>query len=210
MPTPVVIATGNTHKADEIQALLGPDFACRTLADFPDAPEVEETARTLAGNAALKALSLVNWLKQNEDWHKGWVLADDSGLEVDALDGAPGVRSARYAATDSYVGNTPDQQNNAKLLHELSGHRKHHRTARFRCVIALARAGQYEKPEIFHGVCEGQIIEEPRGENGFGYDPLFQPEGHSQTFGELGEPTKSQSSHRANALKKLKDWILAQ
>ena len=128
MPTPVVIATGNTHKADEIQALLGPDFVCRTLADFPDAPEVEETARTLAGNAALKALSLVNWLKQNEDWHKGWVLADDSGLEVDALDGAPGVRSARYAATDSHVGNTPDQQNNHKLLHELSDHRKHHRS----------------------------------------------------------------------------------
>ena len=201
MPTPVVIATGNTHKAEEIQALLGPDFVCRTLADFPEAPEVEE--------AALKALSLVNWLKQNEDWHKGWILADDSGLEVDVLDGAPGVRSARYAATDSHAGNTPDQQNNAKLLHELSGHRKHHRSARFRCVIALARAGQYEKPEIFHGVCEGQIIEEPRGENGFGYDPLFQPEGHTQTFGELGEPTKSQNSHRADALRKLKDWILA-
>ena len=91
MATPVVIATGNAHKAEEIQALLGPDFACRTLADFPDAPEVEETARTLAGNAALKALSLVNWLKQNEDWNEGWVLADDSGLEVDALDGAPGA-----------------------------------------------------------------------------------------------------------------------
>ena len=210
MPTPVVIATGNTHKAEEIQSLLGPDFVCRTLADFPDAPEVEETARTLAGNAALKALSLVNWLKQNEDLHEGWVLADDSGLEVDALDGAPGVRSARYAATDSHVGNTPDQQNNHKLLHELSDHRKHHRSARFRCVIALARAGKYEKPEIFHGVCEGQIIEEPRGENGFGYDPVFQPEGHAQTFGELGEPTKSQNSHRADALKKLKDWILAQ
>ena len=209
MPTPVVIATGNTHKAEEIQSLLGPDFVCRTLADFPDAPEVEETARTLAGNAALKALSLVNWLKQNEDLHEGWVLADDSGLEVDALDGAPGVRSARYAATDSHVGNTPDQQNNAKLLLKLSGHRKHHRTARFRCVIALARAGKYEKPEIFHGVCEGQIIEEPRGENGFGYDPVFQPEGHAQTFGELGEPIKSQNSHRADALKKLKDWILA-
>mgnify|MGYP000002804273 FL=1 len=209
MATPVVIATGNAHKAEEIQALLGPDFACRTLADFPDAPEVEETANTLAGNAALKALSLVNWLKQNEDWNEGWVLADDSGLEVDALDGAPGVRSARYAATDSHAGNTPDEQNNAKLLHELSGQRKHHRAARFRCVIALARAGQYGKPEIFHGVCEGKIIEEPRGENGFGYDPLFQPEGHTQTFGELGEPTKSQNSHRANALRKLKDWLVA-
>jgi XTP/dITP diphosphohydrolase len=94
-------------------------------------------------------------------------------------------------------------------LHELSGQRKPHRAARFRCVIALARAGQYGKPEIFHGVCEGQIIEEPRGKNGFGYDPLFQPEGHDQTFGELGEPTKSQNSHRANALKKLKDWLVA-
>jgi len=207
MPTPVVIATGNTHKAEEIQMLLGPDYACRTLADFPDAPEVEETARTLAGNAALKALSHSNWLKQNEDWHDGWVLADDSGLEVDALDGAPGVRSARYAATDSHAGNTPDEKNNAKLLYELAPHQKPHRTARFRCVIALVRAGQYAKPEIFHGVCEGHIVEELRGTHGFGYDPLFQPKGFSETFAELGEPIKSQNSHRSMALRKLKNWL---
>ena len=208
MPTDIIIASANAHKAEEIQALLGPEFLCRTLQDFPDAPEVEEDAATFAGNAVKKALTLVNWLKQSEDHIEGWVLADDSGLEVDALDGAPGVLSARYAATERQPGNSPDEQNNAKLLLELSGHRKHHRAARFRCVIALARAGQYGKPEIFHGVCEGQIIEEPRGKNGFGYDPLFQPEGHDQTFGELGEPTKSQNSHRADALKKLKDWIL--
>ena len=94
MPTRIVIASGNTHKAEEIQALLGDDFECRTLKDYPDAPEVEEDAATFAGNAVKKALSLVDWLKHHEDFTEGWVLADDSGLEVDALDGAPGVRSA--------------------------------------------------------------------------------------------------------------------
>ena len=207
MPTVIIIASANAHKAEEIQALLGPEFLCRTLRDFPDAPEVEEDAATFAGNAVKKALTLVNWLKQSEDHTEGWVLADDSGLEVDALDGAPGVLSARYAATERQPGNSPDERNNAKLLLELKGRAAHHRAARFRCVIALAQAGQYNQPKIFNGTCEGRIEEAARGKNGFGYDPLFVPDGHEQTFGELGESVKSQLSHRSAALRQLKDWL---
>ncbi len=210
MPTVIIIASANTHKAEEIQALLGPEFLCRTLRDFPDAPEVEEDAATFAGNAVKKALTLVNWLKQSEDHTEGWVLADDSGLEVDALDGAPGVLSARYAATERQPGNSPDEKNNAKLLLELKGRAAHHRAARFRCVIALARAGQYTQPKIFNGTCEGRIEEAARGTHGFGYDPLFVPDGHEQTFGELGESVKSQLSHRSAALRQLKDWLTNQ
>jgi XTP/dITP diphosphohydrolase len=207
LPTDIIIASANAHKAEEIQALLGPEFLCRTLRDFPDAPEVEEDAATFAGNAVKKALTLVNWLKQSKDHTLGWVLADDSGLEVDALDGAPGVHSARYAATERQPGNSPDEQNIAKLLLELKGRAAHHRAARFRCVIALAQAGQYSQPKIFNGTCEGHIETAPRGKNGFGYDPLFVPEGHEQTFSELGESVKSQLSHRSVALRQLKDWL---
>ena len=207
MPTDIIIASENAHKAKEIQALLGPEFLCRTLRDFPDAPEVEEDAATFAGNAVKKALTLVNWLKQSEDHTEGWVLADDSGLEVDALDGAPGVLSARYAATERQPGNSPDEKNNAKLLLELKGRAAHHRAARFRCVIALAQAGQYNQPKIFNGTCEGHIEEAARGTHGFGYDPLFVPDGHEQTFGELGDSVKSQLSHRSAALRQLKDWL---
>ena len=206
MPTRIVIASGNPHKAEEIQALLGDDFECRTLKDYPDAPEVEEDAATFAGNAVKKALSLVDWLKHNEDFAEGWVLADDSGLEVDALDGAPGVRSARYAS-DTTEGNSPDEANNAKLLTALDGKPEHQRTARFRCVLALARAGAYGQPELFEGTCEGHIAEAPAGSEGFGYDPLFVPENFVDTFGTLGAEIKGMLSHRAAALRKLKAWL---
>ena len=206
MPTRIVIASSNTHKAEEIQALLGDDFECRTLKDYPDAPEVEEDAATFAGNAVKKALSLVDWLKHNEDFAEGWVLADDSGLEVDALDGAPGVRSARYAS-DTTEGNSPDEANNAKLLTALDGKPEHQRTARFRCVLALARAGAYGQPELFEGTCEGHIAEAPTGSEGFGYDPLFVPENFVDTFGTLGAEIKGMLSHRAAALRKLKAWL---
>ena len=206
MPTRIVIASGNTHKAEEIQALLGDDFECRTLKDYPDAPEVEEDAATFAGNAVKKALSLVDWLKHNEDFTEGWVLADDSGLEVDALDGAPGVRSARYAS-DTTEGNSPDEANNAKLLTALDGKPEHQRTARFRCVLALARAGAYGQPELFEGTCEGYIAEAPAGSEGFGYDPLFVPENFVDTFGTLGAEIKGMLSHRAAALRKMKAWL---
>lgn len=206
MPTRIVIASGNTHKAEEIQALLGDDFEYRTLKDYPDAPEVEEDAATFAGNAVKKALSLVDWLKHNEDFAEGWVLADDSGLEVDALDGAPGVRSARYASSTT-DGNSPDEANNAKLLTALDGKPEHQRTARFRCVLALARAGAYGQPELFEGTCEGHIAEAPAGSEGFGYDPLFVPENFVDTFGTLGAEIKGMLSHRAAALRKLKAWL---
>ena len=206
MPTRIVIASGNTHKAEEIQTLLGDDFECRTLKDYPNAPEVEEDAATFAGNAVKKALSLIDWLKHNEDFAEGWVLADDSGLEVDALDGAPGVRSARYASSTT-DGNSPDEANNAKLLTALDGKPEHQRTARFRCVLALARAGAYGQPELFEGTCQGHIAEAPAGSEGFGYDPLFVPENFVDTFGTLGAEIKGMLSHRAAALRKLKAWL---
>ena len=206
MPKRIIIASGNTHKAEEIQALLGDEFECRTLKDYPNAPEVEEDAATFAGNAVKKALSLIDWLKHHEDFAEGWVLADDSGLEVDALDGAPGVRSARYASGTT-EGNSPDEANNAKLLAELNGKPAHQRTARFRCVLALARAGAYGQPELFEGTCEGYIAEAPAGSEGFGYDPLFVPENFVDTFGTLGAEIKGMLSHRAAALRKMKAWL---
>ncbi len=206
MPTLIVIASGNAHKAEEIQALLGDGFVCRTLKDYPAAPEVEETAATFAGNAVKKALSLVNWLKHEEDFTEGWVLADDSGLEVDCLEGAPGVHSARYASNVG-EGNSPDAANNAKLLRELEGKPEPQRTARFRCVLALARAGEYGQPQLFEGACEGHIAEAAAGREGFGYDPLFVPENFVDTFGTLGAEIKSMLSHRAAALRKMKAWL---
>ena len=149
-----------------------------------------------------------------------FVLADDSGLEVDALGGAPGVHSARFAATDSAKsGNTPDADNNAKLLRLLQNVPPEKRTARFRCVIALVAVaggasvpasrlvGSLAPPILFDGACEGRIILAPRGTNGFGYDPLFVPVGFEQTFAELGENVKNQLSHRAKALAKLKEFF---
>ena len=208
MPTVIIIASGNAHKAEEIQALLGNGFECRTLKDYPAAPEVEETAATFAGNAVKKALSLVDWLKHEEDFTDGWVLADDSGLEVDCLEGAPGVHSARYASRIG-EGNSPDEANNAKLLKELKGKPDPQRTARFRCVLALARAGEYGQPQLFDGTCEGRIAEAPAGSEGFGYDPLFVPENFADTFGTLGAEIKGMLSHRAAALRKMKDWLEA-
>jgi XTP/dITP diphosphohydrolase len=139
------------------------------------------------------------------------VIADDSGLEVDALNGAPGVHSARFAALDSAKsGNTPDADNNAKLLRLLKNVPPEKRTARFRCVIALAETHPPSStlhPQIFDGTCEGRIIFDPRGNNGFGYDPLFVPDGFEPTFAELGEDVKNKLSHRAQALEKLKGFL---
>ena len=206
MADQIVIASGNSHKAQEIQSLLGKEYTYLTLKDFPNAPEVKEDASSFAGNAVKKALSLVNWLKQNGALSEGWILADDSGLEVDVLDGAPGVHSARYAST-TQTDNSSDEDNNSKLLRELTDRVEHHRTARFRCVIALAQAGEYTQPHIFEGSCEGRIAQSATGEHGFGYDPLFIPNGFNISFGELGPKIKSQLSHRGAALRQLKDWL---
>ncbi len=205
MPTQVLIASNNPHKADEIQKLLGSDYLCLSLRDFPDAPPVVEDANTFAGNAVKKALSLVNWLKINNGKIEGWILADDSGLEVDALEGEPGIYSARYASDNNQ--NCSDEANNSKLLGKLKGIEPSQRTARFRCVIALAKIGEYAQPQIFNGICEGKISEAASGVNGFGYDPLFIPKNFNNSFGELDSEIKNLLSHRASALHQLKEWL---
>lgn len=208
----LLIATRNAHKVGEIQALLGAGFDCRTLKEFPAAPAVVEDADTFAGNAAKKATDLARWLTTNggERARPDFVLADDSGLEVDALNGAPGVHSARFAAVDSgTAGNSADADNNAKLLHLLRDVPVEKRTARFRCVIALVKlndlANKASAPaQFFDGACEGRIEFASRGQGGFGYDPLFVPVGYEVSFAELGEVVKNQISHRARALEKLR------
>jgi len=221
--TTLLIATRNAHKVGEIRAILGGQFQFLTLNDFPGAPNVIEDAETFAGNAAKKAVELARWLSSPQlstlNSQLSFVLADDSGLEVDALGGKPGVHSARFAAEDSASsGNTPDAHNNAKLLRLLKDVPAEKRAARFRCVIAFAPVSQAkiessspvccnEEMELptFDGACEGKIIFEPRGKNGFGYDPLFVPDGFEETFAELGGDVKNKLSHRAKALEKLKD-----
>lgn len=222
--TTLLIATRNAHKVGEIQAILGGQFRFLTLNDFPGAPAVVEDADTFAGNATKKAVELAEWLAAASINYPlttiNYVLADDSGLEVDALHGAPGVHSARFAALDRRADNpstnSSDANNNAKLLRLLQDVPAEDRTARFRCVIALVPVppGKVESASpvcyaneldssTFNGVCEGQILCEPRGKNGFGYDPLFRPEGFDQTFAELGEEVKNKLSHRAKALAKM-------
>jgi len=229
----LLIATRNAHKAGEIHAILGGGFRLLTLTDFPTAPIVVEDAPTFAGNATKKAVELAEWLAGsqpstlNPQLH--FVLADDSGLEVDALNGAPGVHSARFAAADSAKsGNTPDADNNAKLLRLLKDVPVEKRAARFHCVLALVPTGGASvlvsrrrqaltchgrpvnspaPPKLFDGVCEGRILCAPRGQNGFGYDPLFAPAGFEQSFAELGDEEKNRLSHRAKALEKLRGCL---
>jgi XTP/dITP diphosphohydrolase len=213
----LLIATRNLHKLQEIRTMLGDPVECVSLRDTPGAPEVVEDAPTFEGNAKKKAEALAEWILQMRSpecgvWNEiGLVLADDSGLEVDALGGAPGVHSARFAALDTgAAGNSSDADNNAKLLRLLKGVPEEKRTARFHCVLALVPVNPQSairNPQCFDGVCEGRIGFEPRGEHGFGYDPLFFPEGFDHSFAELGEDTKNQISHRSKALAKLADWL---
>jgi XTP/dITP diphosphohydrolase len=205
-----ILATRNQHKVAEVRAILGAAASCRCLRDFPAAPEVVEDAPTFAGNAAKKATALATWLAATGHG-RCWVLADDSGLEVDALAGAPGVHSARFAALDTGgVGNSADAANTAKLLRLLADVPAVRRTARFRCVLALVEVdppNPLRAPELFDGVCEGQVAFEPKGGNGFGYDPVFLPEGFELTFAELGDAVKNRLSHRARALEKLRQHL---
>jgi XTP/dITP diphosphohydrolase len=214
----ILIATRNAHKVSEIRAILGKEFQFLTLNDFPDAPKVIEDKDTFAGNATKKSVELAQWL-QGKQPCPDFVLADDSGLEVDTLNGAPGVLSARFAAIDASE-NSPDADNNSKLLRLLKAVPADKRTARFRCVIALTpvASGKVEsaspvcyadesETHLFDGACEGKIILDPRGKNGFGYDPLFVPDGFDATFAELGDDVKNKLSHRAKALEKLKAFF---
>ena len=223
-PATLVIATHNAHKVTEIRAILGGGISCLTLNDFPGAPEVVEDANSFAGNATKKAVTLAKWISDQPSnpilSTISLVLADDSGLEVDALGGAPGIQSARFAALDSgKPGNSSTADNNAKLLRLLTNVPMEQRKARFRCVIAMTPvlrdriesaspvcyADEFEmQTQCCEGTCEGRIQSMPSGLGGFGYDPLFIPEGFKQSFAELGEETKNQISHRAKALQKLK------
>ena len=189
----LLVATRNVHKTEEISFILEGLFRVLDLSAVADAPEVEETGTTFVENARLKAVAISKTTG-------GLVLADDSGLEVDALGGEPGVYSARYAGPGA-----EDATNNRKLLAELAGIPEQKRTGRFRCVMVISREG--EVLEEFEGCVEGMILEEEKGAGGFGYDPLFVPEGHTQSFAELGPRIKNGLSHRARAMEKVVAWL---
>lgn len=185
----IVVATSNKHKVEEYSRLLADqDVELRSLADYPGFPEVEENGTTFAENASLKAVAASSYCESA-------AFADDSGLEVEALDGRPGVYSSRYAPTD------PERI--AKLLKELEG--CENRRARFVCAIAIAFNG--EVLEVFEGEVRGTITLAPRGNDGFGYDPVFQPDGYDKTFGELSGEEKNKISHRANAFAQALEFV---
>lgn len=188
----IVFATNNAHKLAEIRAILGRDIEILSLADIGCHDVIPETADTLEGNALIKA----RWVKERYGHD---CFADDTGLEVQALGGGPGVHTARYAYPDRHdpVANT------RKLLAELSG--SDNRAARFRTVIALIQGSE---EHLFEGIVEGEIATEERGTEGFGYDPVFVPEQLGQTFAELGVEVKNGISHRARAVSRLTDFLL--
>ena len=200
----LLLATRNSHKTREFRELLGAAFRVIDLTDLPGVEIPAETGRTFAENATLKAVgasqdrSVSAQLRRDR---QSLVIADDSGLEVDALGGAPGVHSARYAGD-----NARDADNVNKLLGQLSSRKEgEQRFARFRCVIAVARDGKLFG--TFEGVVEGRIVDFPRGTNGFGYDPLFQPNGFEQTFAEMAADLKNKISHRARAAAALREAL---
>ena len=186
----LIVATRNTHKTREIEQILGSKLTVRDLTEHPEISEIMESGTSFEENAKLKAIAVSERLP-------GLVVADDSGLEVDPLGGAPGVHSARYAGADASPG-----KKIARLLDELAkiDAKSNQRRARFRCVLAVARGGRVLA--TFEGVVEGKIAERPRGSHGFGYDPIFIPDGFEQTFAELPEEVKSNISHRAKAIRK--------
>jgi len=188
----LVLATRNPGKTAEIKALLA-GVRVEPAASIPGCPEPEETGLTFEENALIKARTIARYTGLT-------ALADDSGLEVDALDGAPGVRSARYAGTGA-----SDQDNIHRLLDALDGIPDDDRTARFRCVMAVAVPDG--RTWTAEGVCGGRIIRKPRGESGFGYDPLFVPVGYESTFGELDPAVKNRISHRAAALRQIVELL---
>ena len=185
----LILATHNNHKAREFQNIL-PQYSVKTLADLGHDEEIEETAKDLEGNSLLKAKTIFK--------RYGYVvISDDSGLEVNALNGAPGVYSSRYAGEPRN-----DQRNTEKLLYKLQG--ASNRKAQFRTVITLMSPGNSFQ---FEGIVSGTIAESPRGEAGFGYDPVFVPKGYQQTFAELPADLKNKISHRANAIEKLLHFL---
>ena len=191
MKRKLVFATNNAHKLEEVAAILGDQVELLSLNDIGCQTDIPETAETLEGNALLKSSYIYKT-------HHLDCFADDTGLEVEALNGAPGVYSARYAGGEGHDA----QANMLKLLHELDG--KENRKAQFRTAISLILDG---KEYLFEGVIKGEIIKEKRGDSGFGYDPVFMPEGYDRTFAELGNDIKNQISHRALAVQKLCEFL---
>lgn len=187
----LILATRNAHKTGEIRAMIGERFEVLDATAFPDFPEIEETGVTFLSNAQLKAEGISSRID-------GWVLSDDSGLEVVALDGAPGVWSSSYGGEE---GN--HAKNNERLLAEMAGQAD--RRARFVCTMVLARAGVAQAH--FTGAVEGRLIEAQHGTGGFGYDPLFIPNGYDRTFAELGEGVKNSLSHRSRALVQVLEYL---
>ena len=191
MKRKLVFATNNAHKLEEVAAILGEKIELFSLNDIGCHTDIPETAATLEGNALLKS----SFIFKNYGLD---CFADDTGLEVEALDGAPGVYSARYAGGEGH----DSQANMLKLLRDLEG--KENRKAQFRTAISLILDG---KEYLFEGVIKGEIIKEKRGDSGFGYDPIFKPEGYDKTFAELGNDIKNKISHRALAVQKLCEFL---
>ena len=190
MKKKLVVATNNAHKLEEIAAILGDEMELLSLKDIQCFADIPETADTLEGNARQKAM----YIYENYGMD---CFADDTGLEVDALNGAPGVYSARYAG-DGH----DSEANMQKLLTELEG--KSDRRAQFRTVIALIKEG---KEYLFEGIVTGSILEEREEGEGFGYDPIFRPDGYEHSFARLGDKVKNQISHRARAVEKLVEFL---
>lgn len=191
----LVLATRNNGKVQEISEMLEAQTELQLLSlhSYPDAPVVVEDGTTYEENAIKKASAMATYTGH-------LTIADDSGLEVDALDGAPGVHSARYGGE-----NASDQDRITKLLDAIQGVPDDQRSGRFICVVAIADS--LSQPEVVRGVCEGRIIHTPRGEAGFGYDPVFVPAGYDKTFAELGDQIKNRISHRAKALDKARKLL---
>lgn len=188
----LVFATNNAHKLEEIRAILDGKVEILSLKDIRCEADIPETADTLEGNAALKAEYIYRNFGLN-------CFADDTGLEVEALNGAPGVYSARYAGGEGH----DSEANMRRLLDEMSG--AENWKAQFRTVICLIEDG---KQHLFEGIVKGEIIRERRGDSGFGYDPVFIPEGYGQTFAEMGNEEKNKISHRARAVRALCEYLL--
>lgn len=193
----LLLATQNIHKVQEMRAILSDwQWHLKALSELNPNYTVIEDGMTFEENARKKAEQVM------QDF--GYIcLGEDTGLEVDILNGYPGVYSARYAG-----GKATYQQNVEKLLYELKDIPYQKRTARFRCVCALAFPVQFKIPiKVFEGVCEGRIIDKPKGRAGFGYDPIFIPHGYNQTFAELSSEEKNKISHRAKALQHVRQFL---
>lgn len=190
----IVLASRNPHKIEELRETLSDlGIDLKSALDFPELEEVEEDKLTLEGNALKKARYVFEKTGLP-------TLADDTGLEVDALDGRPGVFSARYAGEEATY-----RDNLRKLLEELAGVKEEDRLAQFRTVVAFIDEGGEE--HVFEGICPGAILKDPRGSKGFGYDPVFRPEGYEQTFAELDSNEKNEISHRGRAIQKFYSWL---